>query len=269
MSKFHKIVKYLAVAFAVFIVVSIISGIMYGIIFLGNVFNNDESNLENLENLNLSNNNFSILDINIENSNVLVKEGTSFKVESNDKYISVKEINNKLIIKEKKHNWFGNRENSDLIIYIPVNYNFDEVSLETGAGKVDIEHLSTKKLDLDLGAGKVNVNNLNVSNQTEIDGGAGEIILKNSNISNLDLDMGVGSITIESQILGNSEIDSGVGQVNINLLGNINDYKIKANKGIGKFLISGVNVSDNTYYGNGSNFIDVDGGVGEININFN
>ena len=37
---------------------------------------------------------------------------------------------------------------------------FDGIAIETGAGKVDIETLTTKKLYLDLGAGRVEIDNL-------------------------------------------------------------------------------------------------------------
>jgi len=269
MSKVHKIVKLFAVALAILIIGSIISGIMVGFTILSNAFDNKESNLDSLKELNILNNNYSVLDIEIESSNILIKNGTDFKIESNNKNISINEISGRLIIKEKNNNWFNNKEVSDLVIYVPVSYILDEVSLDSGAGNVDIDSLITKKLDLDLGAGKVTINNLESSSKTEINGGAGEIIIKDSDITNLDLDMGVGKLVLDSKILGNSEINCGIGQVNITLLGGQTDYKIKANKGIGNFSISGVSVSDGTYYGNGSNFIDVDGGVGEININFN
>ena len=268
MSKFHKIVKYFAVGFATLIIGSIISLVMYIVVVLGNVFSDEKGTFNNLEKLEISGANYAVLDVELESSNVIIKEGSSFKIESNDKYIRAKENNNKLIIEEKKHNWFTDKEVSDLIIYVPFTHVFSRVSIESGAGKVSIESLSTNELDLDLGAGKVSISNLNVLEKTEIDGGAGEIVLKDSKINNLKLDMGVGNLKIQAKILGSSKINSGIGKLDVVLLGNLSDYRIKANKGIGKFNVSGVNASDDTYYGSGSNFIDIDGGIGEITVDF-
>jgi len=268
MNKFHKIVKYFAIFFATFIIGSIISSILLGITILNNISKTNDNSNDNLKELTTLNSYYSVLDIELESSNVLIKESTNFKIESNNKNIIVNKNNSKLIIKEKKSNWFSNNDMNDLIIYIPTDFTFDNVSLETGAGNVDIKNLSTKTLELNLGAGKVNIDDLTVFKGTEIDGGAGEIIIENSDITNLDLDMGLGKLKLNAKIQGNSKIDSGIGTVDITLLGDISIYKIKANKGLGNFLISGVSVSDGTYHGNGFNFLDVNGGIGKINIDF-
>lgn len=268
MNKVHKIVKYFAIAFACLIIGSIISISIHGIGLLSNLFNDEKDINGNLEELEILDIKYDILDIDIKNSNIIIKEGASFKIESNDKYIRIKENNNKLIIDEKKHNMFKDKEISDLVISVPVNYIFSEVSVDSIVGNVNIEKLSTKKLDLDLGFGKVNIDNLTVLEKTDIDGGTGEITLKDSSLNNLELDVGAGNLKIEAEILGNSEIDSFVGKLDIVLLGKLDDYKIKTNKGIGKFDISGVEVSDNAYYGSGANSIIINGSIGEISVSF-
>lgn len=264
MNRFHKIVKCFATIFAIFLIGSIISGFASGILIFDNIFGNDKDNFSSLEQLNVTDNNYKELEIELGSSNILIKEGLSFKIESNNNHIRVREEENKLIIKDKK---LINKD-SNLVIYVPEGYVFDEISLDSDAGEIDIEKLEVSKLSLELGAGKVDISNLNVINKTEINGGAGEIIINNSTLNNLELDMGVGNLIINSKVLGNSEINAGIGKMEVNLLGIPNDYKIKADKGIGEFLISGVSVSDDTYYGNGINLIDINGGIGKINIRF-
>lgn len=85
---------------------------------------------------------------------------------------------------------------------------------------------------------------------------------------NLDLDLGVGKITLTSKLTGINEINSGVGETNINLLGIKEDYQIKVDKGIGSIDIDGENILNNTYYGNGTSRVDIDGGIGSINVRF-
>ena len=269
MIKMQKIIKYFAVAFALFITFNIISMITYGISSLGNILDINENNepTGNLEKLDIKEI-VKILDIEITSSNVIFQKGTTFDIETNNEYINFKQNNGKVTITEQKHNWLNKSNDSNLIIYVPSDYTFDGVSIENGAGKINIEKLTTKKLELDLGAGQVNINNLIVTNKTEINGGAGEINITKSNLSNLDLDMGVGKLTLTSIIDGNSEIDAGIGELNLNLIGETIDYKIIIDKGIGNATLDGENMKNSTYYGNGNKLIDIDGGIGSIKINF-
>ena len=223
MTNTQRIIKYIAMAFAIFLVFSILSSIMFGIMSVTNIFSDNKT--DNLEKINISNNS-SILDIEVSRINVIIKRGNEFKAETNNKYIKTRQNGNKLYITEKNHSIFSN-DNSDLVVYVPSDYIFDSVSIESGAGRIDIESLSCKKLYLDLGAGKVDINNLLVLNETKIDGGAGTITIEDSSLNSLDLDMGMGKLSLTSKINGESEIDAGVGEVDLNLIGTMNDYKIK------------------------------------------
>ena len=52
------------------------------------------------------------------------------------------------------------------------------------------------------------------------------------------------------------------------LLGIKDDYKIKVSKGIGEIRIDNNSIKDGEVIGNGNNFIDVSGGIGQINISY-
>lgn len=262
MNELQKIIKYLAIAFAMFLTFSIISGIMYGVSFIGTIFD-EHITTENLKDLEINDDTF-LLDIDISSSNISIKIGDTFKAETNNKYINSRQDKNKLYI-EEKHNWLKN-DKSELIIYIPKDFIFDGASIKTGAGKVNIEYLSTKQLYLNLGAGKVDIKNLNVSEKTKIEGGAGEININAININNLDLDMGVGKLFLTSKILGNNKINSGIGEINLSLIGTLEDYKISLDKGIGNATINGENMKNDKDYGSGINKLDINGGIGNINI---
>lgn len=264
MMQTQKIIKYVALTFAIFLVVTIITGIIGAVLSIGNIFNNDNIT-DNLETLDVSGT-ASIINIDVNSVNIVLKEGTTLKAETNNKYINVKQDDNKLFITENNHNWLKNN-NGDLIIYIPSDLVIDEMRLNSGAGKITIDKLSTQILYFDLGAGKVTINNLTVSKKAKINGGAGKVSILDGNINNLDLDMGVGKLSITSIITGNSKIDAGVGATELNLIGTNDDYQIKLDKGIGSSTINGNNMSDDSVYGNGTNTIDIDGGVGSIKIN--
>ena len=104
--------------------------------------------------------------------------------------------------------------------------------------------------------------------EIKIDGGAGSIVIENGKLNNIDLDMGIGKLSLTSEISGNNEIDAGVGDIDLNLIGTINNYKVKLDKGIGSAKFNKEKMKNNTYYGNGLNIIDINGGVGSIKIDF-
>ena len=270
MSSAQKIIKYLAIAFALFLTFSIISGIGYAFISIGNLFDsNKKSVTEKLEMIEIKEEDtISSLEIDVGGTNIIVKSGEVFQVQTDSKYIQVKQDHHKLSIQEKENSWFSNGETADLIVSVPTEFIFREVSIEVGAGRLEIEELATNNLDLELGAGKVTIDKLNVFDQADIDSGAGEVEIRDGELSNLDLNMGVGKFTLNTKLSGNSTIDHGVGAFHLNLIGSKNDYQIHFNKGLGSVSLDGDEVVDNQTIGTGSNRLEIDGGVGKIDIHF-
>jgi len=271
MIKTQKIIKYFAIAFAIFLIFNIFTITMYGIISIGNIFNNNKDNNNTLtgelKTIKI-NNDIKKIDIETKGVSIIIKEGKKFKIETDNKDIKTKESNKKLLIVEDNNNWIHKTDYTELIITIPTNYEFNEVSIDSGAGKINIEKLNTKNINLDLGAGQVNIKNLKVTNESDIDGGAGEINIENSHINNLDLDLGIGKTTLNASIKGISEIDCGLGELIVNLIGTEDDYKINLNKGLGNATLNNEKMKNNTYYGFGTNLIEISGGIGNININY-
>lgn len=267
MSSIQKIIKYFAISLAIFLICSILSVIVYALSSLSNVFDNDSSGKNNFDSLSISSD-IKVLEIDAITSNIVINRGKSLIVETNNKYIECSDDNGKLHLKEKKHNLLSSEDNNELVIYIPDNIIFDNITIDTAVGNITIEELSTRMLSFDLGAGKTFINNLSVFESTEINGGAGEIIINNSSFKNLNMDMGAGKLVLNSKVLGTSEIDVGVGHTILNFIGNKNDYEIKIDKGIGKALIDGSEVLDDNTYGSGINKIHVNGGIGNTDINF-
>ena len=260
MTTTQKIIKNLSIAFAIFLIVIIISSIT---VLIFSIFGNSEK-LGELKELSCNYN--ENLDLSLNYSNLEIKESDKFLIETNNNNIKCSNKENKLLIKEKRR-LFRVRNNSKIIIYVPNNYKFNDVKIENGAGSINIEDMQVNNLDLELGAGKTNINNIKTNN-TDIESGAGKLEIKSSLINNLDLDMGVGEIIIEANLTGNTKIDAGIGSLKLDILGKSLDYKIKLDKGIGNVYIDNKKVKDNEVIGNGSNYIDIDGGIGEIKVNF-
>ena len=272
MSTVQKIIKYLALALAVFIIVSIASSILFGIYSLSTILGltrsiNSEIKTENKISNNFEDCNIKTLKIDLAYSSLIIKNGNTLKTESDNSNITCSRNNSELVIKENS-SWFYKDEKT-IIVYIPENMTFDNVKLETGAGRIKIEELNTKELSFSIGAGEVEIQKLNVLDRAKIDGGAGKVSVLSGQINDLDLDMGVGKFQLQSKLTGRNDIDAGVGKLDLRLLDIIDNYTIKIEKGIGSITINGKETFSNTQYGNGDTYIDINGGIGSIEIKSN
>lgn len=208
----------------------------------------------------------SLLEVEIGAADFRIEKGEEFAVRSNLNRLTFRQTGSKLVISEKS---FGNRsyEGAELIIYIPDGVVFDELDINTGAGRFTADTLSAKKLDLEFGAGEVNIGELNALVEADIDGGAGKITIGGGSLRNLSLDMGVGELNLTSAIVGDGELDLGVGEANVTLIGSRDGYTVELNKGIGDIRLDGASVSGGRI-GNGENRVEINGGIGSINLFF-
>ncbi len=271
MTTAQKIIKYLALAFAIFLIITIISailGILYAFSNVLGLRNDDDNFISDIKTIYLENNDIESLNIDVAYTNLIVKTGDSLKVETNNNNIQCIENNKQLKIEEKEHDWFWRNNEGDLIIYIPVNIQFNEIEIDTGAGKISIEDMQTHRLDLNLGAGETEIKNLTVTEDCKIESGTGLTNIESSIIKNIDLKLGVGEVNLETLLEGKSEIDAGIGSLNITLQGEKENYKIRAEKGLGQIKVDGNDLSSSQTFGSGENYIEIDGGIGSIDVDF-
>ena len=245
MTQGHKIIKGLAIALAVFIIVSILSAIVYGIVGLISIFTNEENLLDNPNIIKIEEK-IDVIDIEIGATNLIIKDGEEFKVETNDGDIIIDQEGSTLKINEKNSKKLISKSKSKLTIYIPKEESVDQLILELGAGNVSIE-------------------NIEVRAQTEIQGGAGNIEISSSILNNIDFELGVGNVDLEAYLYGENSIECGVGNLDLNLL-NEDDYKVSIEKGVGTISVNDKKAKNNTTIGNGDHIIDIEGGVGNIDV---
>ena len=274
MTTAQKVIKYLATAFAVFLIITIISAILSGgyalLSALGLIHTNKDIVTENLKVISKEVKEVTTLKIDLAYTNLDIKTGDDFKVETNNSNITFEENNGSVKIKEENRNWLKNDNiSSNLIICIPEDMiAIDETKIQTGAGKINIEKLNTQSLYLELGAGNVYIENVIATGETKIDGEVGKTELKYCEINNLKANLGMGEFIFSGKLTGKSEIDSGVGAINIDLIDNKNNYKIDVSKGLGNVTLDGQKLETDRVYGIGENYLDIDGGIGEIKIDF-
>lgn len=280
MSEAQKVIKYIAIAFGVFLSVNIIGGIITALFFGFSIFGiamNEKENevIQTNQKIVFSQNYEGIENIKVKigYSKLVLKEGTELKVEAknNEGEFTAKKSGNTLIVQDEE-NWYlwNDDVNSEITITIPQNTYFEKIKIEAGSGEVDISDIDTNTFDLQVGAGNVKISNIVVEEKAEIDGGAGKVVIDNSILNNLDLDVGVGEFKMQNtSLLENNDIDAGVGKLEINLKGNPKEYKVITKRGIGSFTIENEEVEDNKIYGDGDNKIKLNAGIGKVSIDFN
>jgi len=265
MTTVQKVIKYLAIAFAIFLTVTIIGGILSAVGALGGFFAKDAV-LDQDKTYSVAGEVKSLV-IQINAADLVIRQADQFSVTSNLKYLSVEENGGVLTIKETKK-FSGKYNESSLTLTIPENTDFDQVNISTGACRLTADKISAAKLCLELGAGEVNIQDLVATTKAQIEGGAGKVTISGGALQDLDLDMGVGELNLTSALTGECEFDLGVGDANIRVIGNKDSYALDVEKGIGNITIDGKSVSGMDTGGSGSDEIQINGGVGAIDLTF-
>lgn len=265
MNGVQKVIKVFAICLAIFIIMNILGAILYGLSFIADVgFRNDKIAVEHFEG---NYKNATIIDIDCISSNLIIKTGNEVRVEANNlrNNLSSEEKNGVLKITESKTWGWSNNPSGVITVYIPDE--ISELKINAGAGKIIIEDISVDNFDVEQGAGIMKISNSKF-NEASIDGGAGNIKVSSSIINGLKMKAGVGKIELEAKLTGNNKIKCGIGEMNITLLGNEEEYKITAEKGIGSIKIKNEEQSTNSVYGKGENKLNLEGGIGSITVDF-
>ena len=272
MSPSKKIIKLLAEVIAVSLILLIVYGLaslIYGVSFVFGNSNKYESNITLINNNMIDKIDNFIFKIDTDRTSITIKKSDSFNVETNNKNISINYDNktDTISIKEKKLNMFNVYDIYDMTIYIPPTL-FKEVDINSGAGDITIDTLTTNKLDLNANAGKISIDNLTVYMKANIHTGVGRVNINGPLINNLKLTSGVGETNIKANLNGNNYLSSGVGNINLEVLQKRNLYTFNATKGVGDIIIDGEKVKSGTN-GSGPIKINLESGIGKIDIKCN
>ena len=272
MTTTQKIIKYLAIAFALFLVISIFSiifGLSREIISSINSDKKDSKLLEEYTTISNNVNNIESFKIDISNDDIEIKEGEKFEVKTNDPDVKFYHENSKVKIKtDKTFSWhLSNSSRGTIIIYLPNEFNISELDLNLGAGKIDIDKIFVETLLMDLGAGTMTAKEINVYEKATINGGAVNINIYSGTINNLNLKLGAGNASIESDLTGSNTLTTGVGKLNLGLSRSKDNYKFDISKGLGNIILNDFDVSEDILIGDGETKIKISGAVGNIIIN--
>lgn len=265
MTGIQKVIKIFAICLASFIIVNIIGVILFA---LGIVINITEDSNRQRKNFTRVYQNIEKLEIDLESANIIIKEGTEWKVEAekvNKNFTAIKD-HETLKIKEKNKWSFRKNRLGNITVYVP-KVILEKLELDGGIGEIQIKDIVARSVEIKQGVGYLRIDKSTFYN-TDLETGMGETKITSSTLNNLKMEGGVGSIDIEAYITGISKIECGVGEIKVSLLGKKENYTIIAKKGIGSINIDHQEQKNEIVYGTGNHKMELVGGVGSIDIEF-
>lgn len=294
MSSVQRIVKYIAMFFAICLTICIIATIVkVGVGVIGAFVQSNEREQVTTHNKSENKNEYEeqtgdsldfhdVKNLDIESSiyKVQVKSDNSLDCVRIQKYdipssYRIKYDEGSKTIETEDDNWvsgfFKKRHSASkgkIVVYVPENQELDEVVIEMGVGAVSIEDIKTDTLDVECGVGSFSCENVSAEYAT-IEGGVGSVDCENVTFKGMEISGGVGDINIQGDISGKSDISAGMGNFTLEIDGNKKDYNYKVETGLGPIYIDGEKTDDVDVYNNShDNLIDVEGGIGAIHVDF-
>lgn len=220
------------------------------------------------------------LDIDLKYGELTIEkvEGNSYKVEADNVVdgFTCKNNDGELVIKDNIKNGinlgFKDDIHPTITLYVPENANFDKVNIEMGAGYVNVSDINTKDLGIDLGAGEFEGNKINTEKST-VSVGAGHLIIEEFVTDTIDMECGTGKMEVYGNINGDADVECGIGNIVLSVLNKESNYNYNIDCGIGNVTIGeqsfGGIASEKTIDNNASNKMDIECGVGSIEVYFN
>ena len=156
-------------------------------------------------------------------------------------------------------------------IRIPKNSSIEEISIDAGAGIVEISDLVVKELKLQGGAGQFVLSDMEVG-ELNAQIGAGEMEATGIKAMNAEFSVGMGELRYGGTITGNLDAECGMGNMELTLSGKETDhnYEIECAAGnvdIGSFSVSAM-ATEKVINNNAASNFDIECSMGNITIDF-
>ena len=115
---------------------------------------------------------------------------------------------------------------SEIILYVPDDFGFEEADMEVGAGLMNLTRLQAKKASIDL-IGKCTSEDLSVKV------GAGDLTINEMNVKELNCKVGAGNLKLTGELKGNAKAECSMGNITLNLSNKMSDFNYKLESSMG------------------------------------
>lgn len=294
----QKIIKVCATILAVFLAVSIIGSVLFGVFIALQSSSPDSSpNIEisgnqkgksSFHTYDFSHSFTGIDSLEIDSSiqNVIIQSGSEIRVDMEDvstectayqdgSVLIIEDNTSNTKINGQFFNWVGDFLDGKtkimggtITITLPESFTAESCYIDSGTGRLTIENLQAEDLHIDAGTGSIEGKNVSAG-FVYLSCGTGSMELNDVDFAGADIDSGTGSIYISGSLKGDTTIDCDVGSLDMDLTEPKDSYYLDIEKGLGSININGSSYSGVSSLNDGApNYLSIYGGVGSINIDF-
>ena len=127
-----------------------------------------------------------------------------------------------------------------LRIEIPENKQFEDISLDLGAGEIQVKDLRCMQMEINGGAGIFQAQSLRVSDLFDAKLGVGDFCVEKAVLGDTQIKCGIGSMQIKNcKLNGDATVKGGVGDAMIGLDAQETDYNYDLKCGVGELSVFG------------------------------
>lgn len=269
----QKVIKYCAMAFAIFLsvvilgsIVSVVIGVSNGIAGVNYLWGEEKERIDLYEEYSVEDaKKLGITSVLVDcNAEIVVKTGNVLAIDAvnvTDEY-EIRQTNGRFSIVQESPQikigfWFGNHsERETVTVTIPEALSMDQVKVLSGSGKVSVAGIAAENITIDSGSGSVAAEDM-TANRLYVDSGSGRVSVVRAQVSETELLTGSGGVTIADSALGKLRLDTGSGAVS---MGNVEVSDAKVDTGSGAVAVAGVLTGTCEFEtGSGALAIHVDG----------
>ena len=277
MTGFQKFIKYAAIAFGIYLsitIVLILLGIARG--FVGASKNDEFKDIVRdrekyqTEDITRTYENIKNLEVNAEETELIIRNGDTFKIEGTNipNKMEIEQEGNQLSISDEELPSGFSDENMVMTIYIPEDTKLDTIDLEINYVSADIQKLNTANLKLDIYNNYCEIDEI-IADNMEFKNEEGNIDIYDAEIGSLLFDSESGVEDVSLDITGNAEINLEYSYTDMNLIGKQEDYQISTRNKFGNIYIDNEIITSNAeIWGSGNTKINLDNVNANIFITF-
>ena len=277
MTGFQKFIKYAAIAFGIYLsitIVLVLLGIARGLV---GASRNDEfkdivkyREEYHTEDITRNYENIKRLEVNVEETELIIRNGDTFRIEGTNipDRMEIEQDGDTLKVSDEELPSSFSDENMVVTIYIPEDVKLDNIDLEINYVSADIQKLNTANLELDIYNNYCEIDEI-IADNMEFKNEEGNIDIYDAEIGRLLFDSESGVEDVSLDITVNAEFNLEYSYTDMNLIGKEEDYQISTRNKSGNIYIDDETITSNAEtWGSGNTKINLDNVNADIFITF-